>query len=105
MVCETPPRGSRNLDPERKGPTVAITDINAYAHLTPVDVETLGAELDTIRRDVEKSLGERDAQYIRRAIRAQRMLEAAGRATLFASRKRSAWLLGTAMLSVPCVSG
>ncbi|WP_067990163.1 fatty acid desaturase family protein [Nocardia pseudobrasiliensis] len=79
---------------------MAITDINAYAHLTPADIETLGAELDTIRRNVEQSLGERDAKYIRRTIRAQRMLEAAGRATLFASRKRSAWLLGTAMLSV-----
>lgn len=79
---------------------MAITDINAYAHLTPVDVEALGAELDTIRRNVERSLGERDAQYIRRAIRAQRMLEVASRAVLFASRKRSAWLAGTALLSV-----
>ncbi|QLY32926.1 fatty acid desaturase family protein [Nocardia huaxiensis] len=79
---------------------MAITDIKTFAHLTAADIETLGHELDTIKRDVELSLGERDAKYIRRTIAAQRMLEAAGRATLFASRKRWAWLTGTALLSV-----
>nr|WP_221333020.1 fatty acid desaturase [Nocardia transvalensis] len=68
--------------------------------MTATDIETLGQELDTIRRNVEQSLGERDARYIRRTIRAQRMLEAAARATLFASRNRWAWVAGTAMLSV-----
>lgn len=79
---------------------MAITDIKAFAHLTASDIETLGQELDTIRRDVELSLGERDAKYIRRTITAQRVLEAAARATLFASKKRWAWVAGTAMLSV-----
>ncbi|MFD7847580.1 fatty acid desaturase family protein [Nocardia sp. NPDC059764] len=79
---------------------MAITDIKAFAHLTASDIETLGQELDTIRRDVEHSLGERDARYIKRTIAAQRILEAAGRATLFASKKRWAWLTGTALLSV-----
>ncbi|MGW4356048.1 fatty acid desaturase family protein [Nocardia sp. NPDC004582] len=79
---------------------MAITDIKAFAHLTAADIETLGQELDTIKRDVEHSLGERDARYIKRTIAAQRILEAAGRATLFASKKRWAWLTGTALLSV-----
>ncbi|MFF2556242.1 fatty acid desaturase family protein [Nocardia sp. NPDC058058] len=79
---------------------MAITDIKTFAHLTEADIETLGQELDTIRRNVELSLGEKDAKYIRRVIRAQRVLEAAGRATLFASRNRWAWLGGTALLSV-----
>jgi fatty acid desaturase len=79
---------------------VAITDINAYAHLSPADIEALGAELDAVRCDVEKSLGERDAKYIRRAIRVQRVLEVVGRVALLAGRKRSAWLAGTAVLSV-----
>ncbi|MBL1076257.1 fatty acid desaturase [Nocardia sp. 2] len=79
---------------------MAITDIKTFAHLTEADIEALGRELDTIKRDVELSLGERDAKYIRRTIRAQRMLEAAARATLFASKNRWAWLAGTAMLSV-----
>ncbi|WP_024799855.1 fatty acid desaturase [Nocardia sp. BMG51109] len=79
---------------------MAITDIKAFAHLTAADIETLGQELDTIRRDVEQSLGERDAKYIRRTIRAQRTLEMAARATLFGSRNRWAWGAGVAMLSV-----
>jgi fatty acid desaturase len=79
---------------------VAITDIKAFAHLTEADIETLGQELDTIRRSVEQSLGERDARYIRRTIGAQRALEAAGRITLFAGKKRWAWLAGTGMLAL-----
>ncbi|MGW1743516.1 fatty acid desaturase family protein [Nocardia sp. NPDC001965] len=79
---------------------MAITDIRAFAHLTAEDVETLGQELDTLRRSVELSLGERDARYIRRTIAAQRGLELAARAVLFGSRNRWAWLAGTAMLSV-----
>ncbi|MBF6238580.1 fatty acid desaturase family protein [Nocardia otitidiscaviarum] len=79
---------------------MAITDIKAFAHLTEADIETLGQELDAIRREVELSLGERDAKYIRRTIAAQRALEAAGRATLFFSKKRWAWITGTALLSV-----
>ncbi|WP_067534879.1 fatty acid desaturase family protein [Nocardia crassostreae] len=79
---------------------MAITDIKAFAHLTAADIETLGQELDTIRRNVELSLGERDAKYIRRTIAGQRILEAAGRAALFGSKNRWAWLAGTALLSV-----
>ncbi|WP_327149962.1 fatty acid desaturase family protein [Nocardia sp. NBC_01329] len=79
---------------------MAITDIRAFAHLAAEDVETLGQELDTLRRSVEQSLGERDARYIRRTIAAQRALELAARAVLFGSRNRWAWMTGTAMLSV-----
>ncbi|MFI9400982.1 fatty acid desaturase [Nocardia sp. NPDC052316] len=79
---------------------MAITDIQAFAHLTAADIETLGQELDSIRRSVEQSRGERDAKYIRRTIAAQRCLEVAGRAVLFGSRNRWAWLTGTALLSV-----
>ncbi|MFF0543034.1 fatty acid desaturase family protein [Nocardia thailandica] len=79
---------------------MAITDIQEFSHLTEADIETLGQELDAIRRAVETSRGERDARYIRRAIAAQRGLEVAGRALLFGSRKRWAWLSGTALLSV-----
>ncbi|MEU6559825.1 fatty acid desaturase family protein [Nocardia nova] len=79
---------------------MAITDIDAYAHLTPGDVEALGAELDTIRRDIEESRGERDARYIHRTITFQRVLAAGGRATLMFSNRRPAWLAGTAMLAL-----
>ncbi|GGK46268.1 fatty acid desaturase family protein [Nocardia camponoti] len=79
---------------------MAITDIQAFAHLTAADIDTLGKELDSIKREVETSRGERDARYIRRTIAAQRCLEVAARALLFGSRKRWAWVSGTALLSV-----
>jgi NADPH-dependent stearoyl-CoA 9-desaturase len=78
---------------------MAITDIKQYAHLTPEDVEALARELDAIRSDIEESRGERDARYIRRAIRLQRGLAVGGRAALFASHNRVARLAGIAMLA------
>ncbi|PRC42466.1 acyl-CoA desaturase, partial [Mycobacterium sp. ITM-2017-0098] len=54
---------------------MAIADIAAYAHLTDEDIEALGYELEEIRRDIEESLGERDAAYIRHTILFQRTLD------------------------------
>ena len=77
---------------------MAITDIDAYAHLTDADIEILGAEFDAIRRDIEAARGEEDARYIRRAITIQRSLVAGGRVVLLFSNRRPLWLLGTALL-------
>jgi fatty acid desaturase len=79
---------------------MAISDIQAYAHLTEDDVEAIGRELDALRREIEESRGEADEAYIRRVIALQRGLDAAARVTLFASLFPPAWLAGTAMLSV-----
>ena len=79
---------------------MAVTDIKAFAHLTEQDVLELGTELDALRREVEDSRGERDAAYIRRAIRIQRGLVAAGRITLFASSFPPAWVAGATMLGL-----
>ncbi|WP_299566399.1 fatty acid desaturase [uncultured Mycolicibacterium sp.] len=79
---------------------MAITDVPAFAHLTEADIENLGAELDAIRRDIEDSLGERDARYIRRTIATQRALEVAGRLLLIASSRRAAWWAGATTLGV-----
>ena len=78
---------------------MAITDIAAYAHLNEADIESLGYELDTIRRDVSESLGESDAAYIRRTIRFQRTLDVVSRLLIGASRSRAGWVLGTASLA------
>ncbi|KUI15359.1 fatty acid desaturase [Mycolicibacterium acapulense] len=78
---------------------MAITDVGAYTHLTEADIEALGVELDAIRRDIEESLGERDAAYIRRTIMFQRALEVAGRLLIGVSRSRTGWLVGTASLA------
>ncbi|WP_313673867.1 fatty acid desaturase [Mycolicibacterium sp.] len=79
---------------------MAITDIEAFTHLTDVDIDALAAELDAIRTDVEESLGERDARYIHRTIAAQRGLEVAGRLLLAFGSKRAAWWAGTASLTL-----
>src|SRR5258707_15824333 len=78
---------------------MAITDIAAYAHLSPTDIEALGAELDAIRRDVEESRGAKDATYIRRAIAFQRALDIGARLLIAGSRSKTGWVVGTASLA------
>jgi fatty acid desaturase len=78
---------------------VAVADIAAYSHLSRPDIEALGNELDAIHRDIEDSLGERDAAYIRRIIGLQRTLEVAARLLICCSRSRAGWILGTASLA------
>ena len=78
---------------------MAIADIAAYTHLSQADIEALGYELDAIRSDIEESLGEKDAAYIRRTIRFQRMLDVGARLLIGGSRSRAGWVLGTASLA------
>jgi NADPH-dependent stearoyl-CoA 9-desaturase len=78
---------------------VAITNVAQYAHLSEGDMEALGTELDTIRRDIEESRGARDALYIRRTIAFQRALEVSARLLIAASRSKIGWFLGTAALA------
>src|SRR5271169_7154004 len=80
--------------------TMAITDVDVFAHLTDADIENLAVELDAIRQDVEDSRGARDSRYIRRTIAGQRALEVIGRLLLAASSRRSAWWAGTVTLGV-----
>ena len=78
---------------------MAITDILEFAHLTDEDIESLGRELDAIRRDVEETRGRKDAEYIRRTIALQRALEVGGRLAIMGSRWRSAALVGAGLLA------
>ena len=68
--------------------------------LTPEQIESFGEELDAIRQRVLADRGERDANYIRRVIRAQRGLEVAGRGLLWAGVFPPAWIAGTTALSL-----
>ena len=69
-------------------------------HLTPDDLDDIGRELDAIRDELMDDLGERDAAYIRKVVKAQRVLEGGGRAALLLSLFPPAWLAGTTALSV-----
>jgi fatty acid desaturase len=68
--------------------------------MTPEQVEAFGEELDALRQRVLDDLGERDVDYIRNVIRAQRALEVAGRGLLFLSILPPAWLGGVGALSL-----
>jgi fatty acid desaturase len=78
---------------------LAIADIAAYAHLTDTEIEAFGNELDAIRCDIEESLGAKDAAYIRRTIRFQRLLDVGARLLIACSRSRKGWVAGTAALA------
>lgn len=77
---------------------MAISNIKAYSHLTDEDIIEIGRRLDEIKREVDESLGAKDARYIRNLIRFQRGLEATARATLLFSHKKPAFWAGSFML-------
>ncbi|OBB86703.1 fatty acid desaturase [Mycobacterium sp. 852002-30065_SCH5024008] len=64
------------------------------------ELEKLAKEFDAIHDDVFADLGDRDRRYIKNVISAQRQIVVAGRVLLLASRSKTAWLLGTACLSM-----
>jgi linoleoyl-CoA desaturase len=68
--------------------------------LSPDHLDRFGEELDAIRDRILAERGQDDVNYIRRVIRAQRGLEAAGRALLWAGVFPPAWVAGTAALSL-----
>jgi NADPH-dependent stearoyl-CoA 9-desaturase len=73
---------------------------NTIPHLTAEQTEAFGQELDAIRRRVMADLGERDANYIRSVIRAQRGLEVSGRGLMMLGFLPPAWLAGVTALSL-----
>jgi fatty acid desaturase len=72
----------------------------AAAHLTPDEIDAFGAELDDLRRRTLADLGDRDRGYLQSVVRAQRGLEFAGRALLFAGFLPPAWVGGTSALAL-----
>ncbi len=85
----------------RPAPTVEPLARSPHpSRLTPEQIEQLGREFDAIHDEVYADLGERDARYIRSTIALHRRLVLAARVTLLLSRRKPAWLAGTAMLSL-----
>ncbi len=73
---------------------------NPITHQTPEQIDAFGAELDALRTRTVADLGERDRDYLEKVVRAQRGLEIAGRALLFAGFLPPAWVGGVAALSL-----
>ncbi|OBJ07638.1 fatty acid desaturase [Mycobacterium sp. 1482292.6] len=73
---------------------------NPLGRLSEQELEKLAKEFDAIHDEVFADLGDRDRRYIKNVISAQRQIVVAGRILLLASRSKTAWLLGTACLSM-----
>ncbi len=71
--------------------------MSEHKTLTPEQLDAFGAEMDAIRQRIIGELGEEDATYIRNVVKAQRVLEVAGRALFYLP---PAWPLAVASLSV-----
>ena len=69
-------------------------------HLTPAQIDAFGAELDELRARTVADLGERDREHLESVVRAQRVLEVAGRAMLAAGYLPPPWFGGTAALAL-----
>ncbi len=73
--------------------------------LTPVELDGFAAELDAVRARTVAQLGQADANYIRRIVKAVRYAEVAGRALLFLGALvpavlLPAWIAGTLLLAL-----
>lgn len=68
--------------------------------LSAEELESFAAELDALRARTVADLGEVDARYIRRIVKAVRYTEVAGRGLLYASVFPPAWLAGSALLGL-----
>jgi fatty acid desaturase len=80
--------------------TIQKTVAGKTITMTPEQAEAFGRELDGLKERVIADLGERDATYIHRIIKAQRALEVGGRTLLFGGIFPPFWLAGTAMLGL-----
>lgn len=73
--------------------------------LTPAELDGFAAELDAVRARTTAKLGQSDANYIRRIVKAVRYTEIAGRVLLFAGAfvpaiLVPAWIVGTLLLAL-----
>ena len=97
--------GRAAANPERRTgvlPTsghVAVRPPTA-AHLSDEDVERLGAELDATRDEVLAQRGAKDAAYIKKMVKIQRVTELAGRVAMIGARSRIAWSAGVGLIAL-----
>lgn len=73
----------------------------AMAHLSDHDLDDIASRLNRLRSEVMGSLGEKDARYIRRLIRIQRLLDLSGRLVIYAGILHwSGFVLGAMLLGL-----
>lgn len=67
-------------------------------NLSPEEQERFAAEIDAVRERAVADIGEKDARYIRRIVKAVRYTNAAGRLLMMAWFSPPLWLLGVLLL-------
>lgn len=85
---------------DAEAPTTHDPEQSPLARLSDEQIEELGREFAAIHDEVFADLGDRDARYIRSMIDLHRRLVVASRIMLLFSRRKPAWILGTAGLSL-----
>ena len=89
---------SRKLPRKRSATQPATASLSRS--LTPEELEQFSAEIEAVRAQTERELGDRDARYIRRIYAAVRYTEAAGRLIMLAG-----WVLPGAWLMLSWIVG
>jgi linoleoyl-CoA desaturase len=82
-----------------------MSPVKSNRVLTAAELESFGNELDALRARTVADLGERDAIYIRRIVKAVRYTEIAGRGVLYASLMFGSafwvlWIVGVLLLAL-----
>jgi linoleoyl-CoA desaturase len=77
-----------------------MTTASLNRALTARELAAFGAEIDALRARTVADLGEQDARYIRRIVKAVRYTEILGRGLLFFGVFPPAWVLGTLLLGI-----
>jgi linoleoyl-CoA desaturase len=82
-----------------------MSPVKSNRVLTAAELESFGNELDALRARTVADLGERDAIYIRRIVKAVRYTEIAGRGALYASLMFGSafwvlWIVGVLLLAL-----
>ena len=75
-----------------------MTTASLNRALTARELAAFGAEIDALRARTLADIGEQDAHYIRRIVKAVRYTEILGRSLLFFGVFPPAWVLGTLLL-------
>jgi linoleoyl-CoA desaturase len=88
-------------DPESSVPALAEVDLRLLEReLAELNLDDLARDLDDLRERIQSSLGEEDAEDLRRIIRLHRALEMGGRASLVFAVFPPAMIAGAAMLGL-----
>ncbi len=99
-AAERPAHKQGNASALKHGTSAEGTARPASFHMTPAQIEQFGEEMEALRNRTLADLGQRDVDYIKSILNAQRRFELTGRGLLFFGFLPPAWLAGTVSLGI-----